>query len=68
MNARLMEPVNKNKFREVCHLSYYILLRCLCVCAGLTDDMAGGLEGKLYNAFVLVRSSQVEDGEDVLPA
>ena len=41
---------------------------CVCVCAGLTDDMAGGLEGQLYDALVLVRSSQVEDGEDVLPA
>lgn len=48
----------------------YFLLRCVCVrvCAGLTDDVAGGLEGQLYNALVLVRSSQVEDREDVLPA
>lgn len=38
------------------------------MCSGLTDDVAGGLEGQLYNAFVLVRGSQVEDGEDILPA
>ena len=30
--------------------------------------MAGGLEGQLYDALVLVRRSQVEDREDVLPA
>lgn len=30
--------------------------------------MPGGLEGQLHDALVLVRRSQVEDREDVLPA
>lgn len=35
---------------------------------GLTDDVAGGLEGEFHDALVLVRCCQVEDGEDVLPS
>lgn len=38
------------------------------VWVGLTDDMAGGLEGQFYDAFILVWSGQMEDGEDVFPA
>ena len=38
------------------------------VCALLTDDVAGGLEGELHDALVLVGGGQVEHGKDVLPA
>ena len=34
----------------------------------LTDDLAGGLEGQLDDALVVVGRRQVEDTEDVLPA
>lgn len=33
-----------------------------------TDDVAGGLEGQLHDALVLVGGGQVEHGQDVLPA
>lgn len=56
---------NKSERFKLWHLLQKV---CVCVCSGLTDDVAGGLEGQLYNAFVLVRGGQVEDGEDILPA
>lgn len=30
--------------------------------------MTSGLEGQLHDALILVRGSQVEDGEDVFPS